>query len=104
MEILLGILLINCLITNIFLFYHVYNQKNVDRDAAEALKNIIVYLKNEFDANLKTHETMQNWNENNLQLIYEKCEILSQNDKILQDLVLKMAQAMGLQRSNLEDL
>ena len=104
MEILLPIVLINCLITNIFLFYHVYNQKIVNQDAAEALKNLVMYLKNEFDANLKTHETMQNWSENNLQLIYEKCEILSQNDKILQDLVLKTAQAMGLQRSNLEDL
>jgi hypothetical protein len=86
------------------IIWHIRNAKAVNKDMADAFKNLLMYLQNEFDSNLKTHEMMQKWQEDNLQIIHDKSEVLSNNDKIIQDFLFKLAQAMGFQRSNLDDL
>jgi len=99
----LVVLLLNLLLL-IFLVIHIRNVKAVNKDMAEAFKNLLIYFEKEFEINLKTHEQMQKWNELNLQIIVDKCDLLESEDKYTHQFLSRIAQGLGLQRSNLEDV
>jgi len=84
--------------------YHFQNNKSVNKDMAEAFKNMMIYFEKEFEINLKTHEQMQRWSENNLQILVNKCDIIESEEKYTHQFLARVAQGLGLQRSNLEDL
>lgn len=101
--ILIGILVLNT-ITLIILLLHIRNLNAVNQDMANAFANLLKYFEKEFEINLKTHEQMQKWNEQNLQIIVDKCEALETEDKYTHQFLSRIAQGLGLQRSNLEDV
>jgi hypothetical protein len=93
------------LLVQIFLsIYHIRNSLAVNKDMADAFKNMIIYFEKEFEINLKTHEQMQKWNEHNLQILVDKCDLLESEEKYTHQFMARIAQGLGLQRSNLEDL
>jgi endonuclease III len=88
----------------IYTFLSSRSKKAVDADMAQACKNLMQYLQKEFDLNLTTHENLQKWNEQNLQLIIDKCDLLEADEKYTHQFLSRIALGLGLQRSNLEDV
>jgi hypothetical protein len=92
------------IVTNVVLFIHIRSMKLINTDMANAFQKMMQYFEREFEINLRTHEKMQQWNENNLQIIIDKCDMAEADHKYTHQFLSRIAQGLGLQRSNLEDL